>query len=212
MGHLCTRNFSDAATTIEKAGSLAKWAQHWLMIDWSRRRSASDLVWETCAGLASQLRNALDATSDETWSRHWRGDPAMRNRANAARFFLDAASCFQSINAEDQPPEANLPPVARWADPHAHERFFSQFMSQKLEALCGRFCDPVVDALTTVAFDLPKGRGSATVRGRRRMATGENRAEKTPIIASQAVDADSISGRMTAVADDGGVHEGNRRA
>jgi hypothetical protein len=63
------------------------WAQHWLMIDWSRRRSASKLVWETCAALATRLRDALDATSDETWSHHWRGDSAMKNRTSAARFF-----------------------------------------------------------------------------------------------------------------------------
>jgi hypothetical protein len=66
-----------------------------------------------------------------------------------------------------------LPSVARWNDPKAPQRFFSQFMSDKLAVVCHRPCDPVVDALTAVAFGLPQGPGPATVRGRRRIASGK---------------------------------------
>jgi len=140
--------------------------------NWARHRSEypRQLDWQTCAGLAMNLRDVLVATSDEAWSHHWRGDPAM-NRTSFALSLDALANCFQSIGAETQSFFSNLrlPPVARWDDPRAAERFFSELMSDKLEALCGRYCDPVVDALTAVAFNLPDGPGPATVRGRRRM-------------------------------------------
>jgi hypothetical protein len=56
----------------------------------------------------------------------------------------------------------------------AERRFFCQCISEKLEALGVRKCDPVAAALTKVAFDLEGGPGPATVCGRRRMRRNDN--------------------------------------
>jgi hypothetical protein len=96
---------------------------------------------------------------------------------SAAISFLDAlARCCQSIGAETQLflTDLKLPPVARPDDPQAQGRWFSQFMSDRLQKLYRRPCDDVVGALTAVALDLPSGApGAETVRGRRRMASGK---------------------------------------
>lgn len=151
-----------------------RWAQYWLMIDdqWSNRRSGGELLSETCAVVAFRLRDVLlGAISDEEWSRLWPGDPAMKDRTHAAQFFLNAANCFQSMLAASKSVEAvlKLPPAARPDKPRVQRLVFSQIMSDDLEAACGSPYDPVVAALTAVAFDLPDGPGAGTVRGRRRM-------------------------------------------
>jgi hypothetical protein len=60
-----------------------------------------------------------------------------------------------------------FPQVQRWDDPRAPERFFSEWMSHILRSFYGRPFDPVVAALTAVAFD-QEDVGAETVRWRRR--------------------------------------------
>jgi hypothetical protein len=140
-----------------------KWAQH--LHDHPRA-----LDWQACAGLAIELRDVLAATPDEAWVRNWRGDSAV-NRVSASGFLGALADCFQSLLAEVQSFESDmrLPPVARWDDPRAPQRFFAVFMSEKMYALCGRYFDLVISALTGVAFPDLESPGAATVRGWRRM-------------------------------------------
>jgi hypothetical protein len=122
------------------------------------RRKNQRLEWETWARLAIRLRNVLAMlrdllapTSDEIWSRHWQGDPAMN--ISAAITFLDAlAQCFQSIAAKYQSIHAELPPVARPNDPEAPWRHFSQYMSNQLKKLCDRYYDSVVSELIGLAY------------------------------------------------------------
>jgi hypothetical protein len=156
--------------TTQKRSSWDRWAQH-------IRAHPRGLSEASLAGFAAALGHAIGSMSDASWSHHWQGDPQV-DRAHAVSLLEGLARTYRSMAAETQSLLAaqQFPPVVRWDDPQAHQRFFSEFMSGKLPALCGRPCDAVVAALTAVAFDLLSDPGPATVRGRRRMQAA-NKAE-----------------------------------
>jgi len=126
---------------------------------------------QTCAGLAIHVRDALARTSDDDWSRHWRGDPAMK-RMNLVRSLEALANYFASIDMETRFLKSclRLPRVRQWDAKQAKQVFFTDFMDDKLKVLCDRLDDParsrMVGTLIAVAFKVPVK--ETTVRGRRR--------------------------------------------
>jgi hypothetical protein len=138
---------------------------------WVKYRYSPGYDWPTCANWAcilrdvlKKMRDALAPTSDEMWSPHWRGDPAMNTTGAAISFLDDLFRCFLSIDEERRSPFADLklPKIARWNN-KAQQRFFCKVMSDQLYMLCDDYYDHVVDTLIAVAFDLPVGPGRKKV-------------------------------------------------
>jgi hypothetical protein len=124
-----------------------------------------DLPDTSYAWSATELRDAVARISDATWSRHWRGP----DRAHVIAILDAVARSFQSMGEENEAllAMAQFPLVQRWDDPRAPERFFREWMSSLLERMYGRRFDPVVAALTNVAFKRDDV-SAETVRWRRR--------------------------------------------
>lgn len=140
-----------------KTGKKAAW-DHWAE---HLYKHPPGLSFENYAYFAAQLRDAIGSIPIGLWARHSATNPVQ------AISVLDAvARCFLSIAREEQELLAGLPQPARWDD-WTPERLFSEFMSRKLEEIYGQPCDPVVAALTAVAFDR-QNVSAETVRWRRR--------------------------------------------
>jgi len=102
------------------------------------------------------------------WDRYWEGEKAIT--PDQVLTILDQLRQFYTRMAEEyRRLLAPLPKVKRW-NSKAAQRFFTDYLSQRMREIYGRPLDSIVAALTEVAFDLPHGLGAETVRGRRRIA------------------------------------------
>lgn len=110
------------------------------------------------------------------WAEMWTGNPEVTPR-KAMEFLLALDDLFKRLDVEARKLQAlaNLPPLPRKKGSlTVHETYFSQTMSGFFLERFGKPFDPVVTALTEVAFDQPGGSDTATIRGRRRRKRPED--------------------------------------
>jgi hypothetical protein len=126
-------------------------------------------------GFASQLANLLwleicksKFNAEFDWPRFWTGDANLS--VDKVLEILDQLREFYArLDEEDRAFLDTLPRVSRW-NVKGHQKFVSEYLSRRMTETYGEPLDPIVAALTEVAFDVPEGVGPETVRGRRRLA------------------------------------------
>jgi hypothetical protein len=128
---------------------------------------------EGISGLAVALLESMRRLKTETdlcWDRLWEGDKSITPAEVLA--ILDQLRIFYlRMDAEHGALLANLPKVKRRKGDKAKQKFFTEYLSGRMKQTYGRPLDTVVAALAEVAFDLPQGVATETVRGRRRIAS-----------------------------------------
>ena len=138
-----------------------EWARH---ID--KRRPLPDPA--HLAGLAFILLEEifnLKAVTDPYWSRLWEGDKSITS--DQAIVILDKLRLFYlRFNEEYQTTLSLLPKIKRW-NKKARQKFFTEYLSERLKKTYGKPLNSIVAALAEVAFDLPNGVPVETIRGRR---------------------------------------------
>jgi hypothetical protein len=112
------------------------------------------------------------------WKQFWSGDTTITPEKIVE--ILDQLRAFYvQLHKDQQAFIDTLPRVNRW-NAKAHQRFFTEFLSSRFQATFDQPLDSIVAALTGVAFALPEGVASETVRGRRRLGkTPEKIMQKT---------------------------------
>jgi hypothetical protein len=114
----------------------------------------------------------LKVDTDAYWSRFWEGN--MSVTPDQVLTILDQLCLFYiRMDEENQARLASLPEVKRW-NANAAQKFFTDYLSRRMNETYGQPLDSIVAALAEVAFDLPKGVEAETVRGRRRTAHRKN--------------------------------------
>jgi hypothetical protein len=100
------------------------------------------------------------------WKHLWGGDQTI-NFDQCADVVAQLGFFFYRLEAERQAVIKSLPPIKRYNKRSPHV-FFTKVLSPRLESICGRPLDAVVDTLASVAFDLVAGVGKGAIRARRR--------------------------------------------
>jgi hypothetical protein len=122
----------------------------------------------------------LKAETDFYWDRLWEGDRSITPDqvlailAGLRLFYLRMHDANCALLA-------SFPKTKRWNGEKARQQFFTVYLSDRMKQTYGQPLDPVVAALSEVAFNLRKGLAAETVRGRRRIAasTPENSRRKS---------------------------------
>jgi hypothetical protein len=136
---------------------------------------------ESLSDLASLLLDEMRKIKTETdlcWGRLWEGDKATSSDHVVA--VLEHLRIFYLRMDEDNRAFlATLPEVKRWKREKPKQKFFTDYLSRRMKQTYGKPFDTIVAALTEVAFDLPQGVETDTVRKRRGIAsTPENSKRK----------------------------------
>jgi hypothetical protein len=118
-------------------------------------------VYLLCEGIVK-----LKLATDAHWPRFWEGDRSITSY-DVLAMLVQLHSFYLRMDAENRAVLKKLPKVKRWDD-KAAQKFFNEFLSQRLVETYGRPLDSIVAALTEVAFDV-EFVASETVRGRRRL-------------------------------------------
>jgi hypothetical protein len=77
-------------------------------------------------------------------------------------------SALAQLDAKNRRLLSELPIVRRPYGSKSAEKFLTEYLSKRMRKTYGQPHDAIVAALTEVAFDVSKGLGTETVRGRRR--------------------------------------------
>ena len=134
---------------------------------------------KTASSWALMLRTellALKAATDFCWLRFWEGDESVTPDHVLA--MLDQLSSFYlRMDKEHRALSASLPEVKRW-NTKAAQKFFTEFLSQRMKDTYGQPLDSIVAALAEVAFNDRKGVPAERVRGRRRTGAAPEKSER----------------------------------
>jgi hypothetical protein len=149
-----------AIEAIEMFALLSRYQQH-LDILWRKHaHPTGGYDWKTCARYASglryaleQLRTVLDPIGDELWSDYWRGDPAMSSMGAGIKL-LALENCLQAIDNEMRSVVKRFSSIARPGNLRAPQRFFAQYMIDKMVWVCSRPRYDILAALICVAFNV----------------------------------------------------------
>jgi hypothetical protein len=138
--------------------------------DWSRHLPRNPLPdFAHTSGLARLVRDQMiqhRGNAEPYWPPFWEGDKNLTLDQVIA--VIDQVSAFyRKLDEEDQRFFRSLPDVKGWGNKRA-QKFFSEVLSKRMEEIYGRPFDRIVATLVQVAFDLPGGVGTETIRGRRR--------------------------------------------
>lgn len=143
----------------------AKWRE------WAKHREKHSLLTNPAylSQLAHQLWEEISKLKDDTeryWPSLWEGDRSINS--DQILCILDQLRAFYARMGEEYRVLLDtLPKVARW-NCKGCQKFFTDYLTQKMTATYGQPCDPIVAALAGVAFDISLGVSAETVRGRRR--------------------------------------------
>jgi hypothetical protein len=96
---------------------------------------------------------------------------------------MDQVSSFcLKVDEEYQLIFRRLPEIKRRSGRKPAQKFFTDFLSQRMTEAYGEALDPIVATLEEVAFDVVEGVGAETIRGRRRMrGKPENSRQKNEV-------------------------------
>ena len=140
-------------------------------LDWAKQREKFTPL--TDHGYTSTLCQILyervyvtKPEADFYWKRFWSGDPTITT-GKVIEILDQLGAFYAQLHRDLQTFIDTLPRVNRW-NAKAHQKFFSEFLSDRFRAAFDQPLDSIVAALTGVAFDLRDGVASETVRGRRR--------------------------------------------
>jgi hypothetical protein len=114
------------------------------------------------------------STSRTYWDELWPGDPRL-DLADITKILSDTAEFYNRLGMKAAMAARILPPAPRKRrSKTARQTHFGRIMSRFFEDAYHSPLDPVVTALTGVAFDLSDGPTTDTIRGRRRTGRAED--------------------------------------
>ncbi len=112
--------------------------------------------------------SSLKLQTDFYWARLWQGDKTVSTDQVLA-ILEQLGEFYARMDKEYRNLLSALPRVTRWSPKGGH-KFFTEYLSRRMQETYGRPLDSIVAALGEVAFDLTQGVASETVRGRRRLS------------------------------------------